>query len=79
MTPRGPCPVFKGIPFHFNYPCCSALRFWHLEIGERLGPFDLAMIPIWRGGTLGFISQLGFRVRLLHTISMPVILPQAFI
>ncbi|KLO19612.1 Metallo-hydrolase/oxidoreductase, partial [Schizopora paradoxa] len=32
------------------------------EIGERLGPFDLAMIPIWRGGTLGFISQLGLRL-----------------
>lgn len=37
---------------------CPAFK----EIGERLGSFDLAMIPIWRGGTLGFISQLGFRL-----------------
>ncbi|KAI5118427.1 hypothetical protein M0805_005511 [Coniferiporia weirii] len=32
------------------------------EIGERCGPFDLAMLPIWRGGTLSFISQLGLRL-----------------
>ena len=34
------------------------------EIGERLGPFDLSFIPIWRGGTLGFFSNWG--VRLSH-------------
>ncbi|CAL3973409.1 unnamed protein product [Diplocarpon coronariae] len=32
------------------------------EIGERLGPFDLAFIPIWRGGTLGFVSYVGLRI-----------------
>ncbi|KAH8114286.1 Metallo-hydrolase/oxidoreductase [Phellopilus nigrolimitatus] len=32
------------------------------EIGERCGPFDLAMLPIWRGGTLSFVSQLGLRL-----------------
>ncbi|THH05324.1 hypothetical protein EW145_g4881 [Phellinidium pouzarii] len=30
--------------------------------GKRYGPFDLAMLPIWRGGTLSFISQLGLRL-----------------
>ena len=32
------------------------------EIGQRFGPFDLSFIPIWRGGTLGFISTLGLRL-----------------
>ncbi|KAI0684086.1 beta-lactamase superfamily domain-containing protein [Cytidiella melzeri] len=32
------------------------------EIGERYGPFDLAMIPIWRGGSLAWISSLGLRL-----------------
>ena len=32
------------------------------EIGRKFGPFDLSFIPIWRGGTLGFISGLGFRL-----------------
>lgn len=32
------------------------------EIGRKLGPFDLSFIPIWRGGTLGFISRLGLRL-----------------
>ncbi|KAI0340000.1 Metallo-hydrolase/oxidoreductase [Trametopsis cervina] len=32
------------------------------EIGQRYGPFDLAMIPIWRGGSLAWISALGLRL-----------------
>ena len=36
------------------------------EIGSKYGPFDIAMIPIWRGGTLSFIARLGFRVRFSH-------------
>ncbi|KAK2627630.1 hypothetical protein QTJ16_003596 [Diplocarpon rosae] len=32
------------------------------EVGERLGPFDLAFIPLWRGGTLGLISYMGLRL-----------------
>jgi N-acyl-phosphatidylethanolamine-hydrolysing phospholipase D len=32
------------------------------EIGKKIGPFDLSFIPIWRGGTLGFISYLGLRL-----------------
>ncbi|KIX06335.1 uncharacterized protein Z518_04311 [Rhinocladiella mackenziei CBS 650.93] len=32
------------------------------EIGERFGPFDLSFVPIWRGGSLGFISYLGLRL-----------------
>ena len=35
-----------------------------IEIGSKYGPFDIAMLPIWRGGSLSFISRLGFRVRL---------------
>lgn len=37
---------------------CPAFK----EIGEKLGPFDLSFVPIWRGGTLGFISSLGLRL-----------------
>jgi hypothetical protein len=33
-----------------------------LEIGERYGPFDLALIPIWRGASLSFLGPLGLRV-----------------
>ncbi|TVY32136.1 N-acyl-phosphatidylethanolamine-hydrolyzing phospholipase D [Lachnellula occidentalis] len=32
------------------------------EIGESLGPFDVSFVPIWRGGSLGFISRLGLRL-----------------
>ncbi|KUJ12962.1 Metallo-hydrolase/oxidoreductase [Mollisia scopiformis] len=32
------------------------------EIGKKLGPFDLSFIPIWRGGTLSFISYIGLRL-----------------
>jgi L-ascorbate metabolism protein UlaG (beta-lactamase superfamily) len=39
---------------------CPAFK----EIGQKFGPFDLSFIPIWRGGSLGFISYLG--VRLSH-------------
>lgn len=37
---------------------CPAFK----QIGERFGPIDFAAIPIWRGGTLSFISQWGVRV-----------------
>lgn len=32
------------------------------DIGKKFGPFDLSFIPIWRGGTLGFISYVGLRL-----------------
>ncbi|CAK5265891.1 unnamed protein product [Mycena citricolor] len=32
------------------------------EIGERLGPFELAMVPIWSGATLTFLGKLGYRL-----------------
>jgi N-acyl-phosphatidylethanolamine-hydrolysing phospholipase D len=32
------------------------------EIGRKFGPFDLSFVPIWRGGSLGFISYLGLRL-----------------
>ncbi|KAM0791247.1 hypothetical protein ACM66B_005725 [Microbotryomycetes sp. NB124-2] len=37
-------------------------------IGEKYGPFDLSFIPIWRGGSLGFVSWLGLR---LHHENIP--------
>lgn len=40
-------------------PVCPAFE----QIGERYGPMDLSLIPIWRGGTLSFVSYLGLRVR----------------
>ncbi|KAF4627175.1 hypothetical protein G7Y89_g10981 [Cudoniella acicularis] len=32
------------------------------EIGQKFGPFDISFVPIWRGGTLGFVSALGLRI-----------------
>jgi N-acyl-phosphatidylethanolamine-hydrolysing phospholipase D len=32
------------------------------EIGSKYGPFDIAMLPIWRGGSLSFVARLGFRI-----------------
>lgn len=32
------------------------------EIGQKFGGFDLAFVPIWRGGSLGFVSSLGLRL-----------------
>ncbi|OAV99050.1 hypothetical protein PTTG_25441 [Puccinia triticina 1-1 BBBD Race 1] len=37
---------------------CPAFK----EIGERFGPIDFSMIPIWRGGTLSFVSWAGLRI-----------------
>lgn len=39
-------------------PTCPAFR----SIGEKYGPIDFSAIPIWRGGTLSFISSWGLRV-----------------
>jgi hypothetical protein len=39
------------------------------EIGSKYGPFDIAMLPIWRGGTLSFIARLGFRVSISLSLS----------
>ncbi|GAA5992285.1 hypothetical protein JCM11641_001162 [Rhodosporidiobolus odoratus] len=32
------------------------------ELGRKFGPFDLSFVPIWRGGTLGFVSAMGLRL-----------------
>ncbi|KAK7435106.1 hypothetical protein VKT23_019798 [Stygiomarasmius scandens] len=32
------------------------------EIGTKYGPFDLAMVPIWRGASLSILGQMGFRL-----------------
>jgi N-acyl-phosphatidylethanolamine-hydrolysing phospholipase D len=37
---------------------CPAFK----EIGTKFGAFDLAFIPIWRGGTLGFFSNWGLKL-----------------
>ncbi|KJA27987.1 hypothetical protein HYPSUDRAFT_129951 [Hypholoma sublateritium FD-334 SS-4] len=37
---------------------CPAFK----EIGEKYGPFDLAMIPIWRGASLSVLGRMGLRL-----------------
>ncbi|KAJ7141084.1 beta-lactamase superfamily domain-containing protein [Mycena epipterygia] len=32
------------------------------EIGEKLGPFDLAMIPIWSGASLTVLGKMGYKL-----------------
>ncbi|KAK4053959.1 Protein-lysine N-methyltransferase efm4 [Microbotryomycetes sp. JL221] len=44
---------------------CPAFK---ADIGDKYGPFDLSFIPIWRGGSLGFVSWLGLR---LHHENIP--------
>ncbi|GAA5856730.1 hypothetical protein JCM8547_008812 [Rhodosporidiobolus lusitaniae] len=39
-------------------PVCPAFD----ELGRKYGPFDLSFVPIWRGGTLGFVSAMGLRL-----------------
>ncbi|BGP55665.1 hypothetical protein JCM8202v2_003270 [Rhodotorula sphaerocarpa] len=39
-------------------PVCPAFD----EIGLKFGPFDLSFLPIWRGGSLGFVSAIGLRL-----------------
>lgn len=46
---------YRGSP---NGETCPAFK----EIGKKFGPIDFAAIPIWRGGTLSFLSQWGLRV-----------------
>ncbi|GAA6024791.1 hypothetical protein JCM10207_005587 [Rhodosporidiobolus poonsookiae] len=37
---------------------CPAFR----RIGDLYGPFEQSWVPLWRGGTLGFISAVGLRL-----------------
>ena len=37
-------------------PFIQRIEWENIEIGERYGPFDLTMIPIWRGGSLSWIA-----------------------
>jgi N-acyl-phosphatidylethanolamine-hydrolysing phospholipase D len=69
MKTSGPCPIFEGLVLFcfFKTLRCVVLMDRFLsritsEIGSKYGPFDIAMLPIWRGGTLSFIARLGFRV-----------------
>ncbi|GAA5858032.1 hypothetical protein JCM8547_006671 [Rhodosporidiobolus lusitaniae] len=32
-------------------------------LGRHFGPFDLSFVPIWRGGTLGFVAAMGMRLK----------------
>ncbi|KAF9535722.1 beta-lactamase superfamily domain-containing protein [Crepidotus variabilis] len=41
-----------------GYLGCTAFG----EIGQRYGPFDLAMIPIWRGASLSVLGRVGLRL-----------------
>lgn len=36
------------------------------EIGKKFGSFDLSFVPIWRGGSLGFVSGVGLRLSHQH-------------
>lgn len=61
-------PIRKGAVYHAgdtgyrrttkSSVICPAFQ----EIGKRFNGFDLSFIPIWRGGSLGFISYMGLRL-----------------
>ncbi|GAA5838117.1 hypothetical protein JCM11251_004712 [Rhodosporidiobolus azoricus] len=46
-------------PFADSPDVCPAFA----SLGEHFGPLDLAFVPIWRGGTLGFVSAMSLRLR----------------
>ncbi|BGP40303.1 hypothetical protein JCM10449v2_004262 [Rhodotorula kratochvilovae] len=61
--------IRKGAIFHAGdtgyrrhrkceHPVCPAFD----EIGLKFGPFDVSFVPIWRGGSLGFVSAIGLRL-----------------
>ena len=67
MTTSGPCPIFEGlvpISLSFGWRADGDSFSIDVEILSKHGPFDIAMLPIWRGGTLSCIARLGFRVSL---------------
>ncbi|KAF7324145.1 Metallo-hydrolase/oxidoreductase [Mycena kentingensis (nom. inval.)] len=37
---------------------CPAFK----EIGDKLGPFNLALVPIWSGASLTFLGKLGYKL-----------------
>ncbi len=63
MTPSGPCPIFEGLSVYLPKMTVVTTHTC-VEIGSKYGPFDIAMLPIWRGGSLSFVARLGFRVRI---------------
>lgn len=62
LTPQRSSVYFAGDTGYRNSLnpdlCCPAF----CEIGEKYGPIDFSMIPIWRGGSLSFISWAGLRL-----------------
>ncbi|GAA5889788.1 hypothetical protein JCM6882_004323 [Rhodosporidiobolus microsporus] len=46
-------------PFQDSPDVCPAFA----RLGRHFGPLDLAFLPIWRGGTLGFVSSMSLRLR----------------
>jgi len=63
MTTSGPCPIFEGLipvlrrPFPLVGADGPLFASIDAEISSKHGPFDIAMPPIWRGGTLSFITH----------------------
>ena len=85
MATSGPCPILKvssqSALFVFGDADLRPVgtnnkHRYRLQI--RSGALDIAMIPIWRGGTLSVIARLGFRVHffLLSPTSQPFLCPQ---
>jgi len=69
LSQTTPQPTRKGAIYHAGdtgyrrhaapgSPICPIFT----AIGERFGPLDLCFLPIWRGGSLGFISYMGLRL-----------------
>jgi len=65
MATSGACAIFEGlvpISLSFGWRADGDSFSINVEILCKHCPFDIAMLPIWRGGTLSFIARLGFRV-----------------
>ncbi len=65
---KGHVPLSKVGSMITRHPLRVLTTSSRAEIGEKYGPFDLAMIPIWRGASLSFLGKLGLRVRLIDFV-----------
>ncbi|KAH9003730.1 hypothetical protein EDB86DRAFT_2889452 [Lactarius hatsudake] len=64
-----------AFPFSPSFsPSFERRRLRTYMSGSKYWPFDIAMLPVWRGGSFSFVARLGFRIVHMHvTPFLPLI------
>ncbi|KAJ7467015.1 Metallo-hydrolase/oxidoreductase [Mycena latifolia] len=64
QIPEGGAPAAASVYFagDTGYQTAEGACPVFKEIGAKLGPFDLAMIPIWSGASLTVLGKMGYRL-----------------